>query len=616
MRATSAAFPSSSAKPGAAAARALDEEPARPRSGRSSAGGSGLLGIRDGRARAPGTRPRRARAGARGWWRRSSAAARRAAARRRAPRSPRARARSCRAPAAAGGARGSRPPRRRACGRGGPARRARPPPRPRTRPRIGDRGQLDEHRARRVRRLGPRASSRARRRLARPARCPTSVSRRVSPSSPRSSAELAAPGRRTSSCRPAGARRPSPGPRAASAAASSACSPLELVAPPVGPVVVAVLRQQRAPVERERGAVGGRRSARRASAAAPSKRVDVDLGLEAERLLPHLDRVRAQGAPRDVHRLVQVVRRRRRLAVAPQRVHRLLAVQAVVRREGQQLDQLARLLQAPGRLGDRLAVDRGGEAPEEGDRDRRHVTSMPCPGRWGKARPRRSAGRGASPSRRRAPRPPRRRPPVPLGLRRSGIAQDLLGAAELLVEGVVHQLGLGLLEALGHAAAGLDHGLEGRVGGLVGVGAVDGAELLVLQRVEARRLQVVVDVGLALFRIGRPAGSSRPPRGRRVIIVPGPPRRVLCPGPGRGRSGHEEIWAIERRSGTQRQRRRAPGTRDDRRAAGDPPRRAPRGRHAAGRPVPDQARGAGRGRGRGGRGGRVPGRGLRREGGA
>ena len=73
---------------------------------------------------------------------------------------------------------------------------------------------------------------------------------------------------------------------------------------------------------------------------------------------------------------MEVVRRRRRRAVAPQHVHRLLAVQAMAGREREQLHELARLLQPPRRLRDRHAVDSRGKAAQERHADIAHTPSM------------------------------------------------------------------------------------------------------------------------------------------------------------------------------------------------------------------------------------------------
>ena len=61
----------------------------------------------------------------------------------------------------------------------------------------------------------------------------------------------------------------------------------------------------------------------------PLEHVDVDLRGEREHLVAHLDRLGPERPPRDVHRLVQVVRGRRGSEVAPEHVHRLLAVEPV-----------------------------------------------------------------------------------------------------------------------------------------------------------------------------------------------------------------------------------------------------------------------------------------------
>ncbi len=92
--------------------------------------------------------------------------------------------------------------------------------------------------------------------------------------------------------------------------------------------------------------------------------IDVDLGREDEHAVARLDRAGVEGAPRHVHRLVQVVRGRGRAAVAPEHVHRLLAMEPVVAGEREQLHQLARLLQPPGRVGHLDPVD-GGRKPAE-----------------------------------------------------------------------------------------------------------------------------------------------------------------------------------------------------------------------------------------------------------
>src|SRR5262249_9783136 len=104
--------------------------------------------------------------------------------------------------------------------------------------------------------------------------------------------------------------------------------------------------------------------------------VDVDVGRELDHLVAHPDRVGVEGAARHVDGLVEVVRGGRRPAVAPERVHRLLAVEPVARREREQLDELARLLQPPGALGNGDAVDAGGEAAQQGQSDIGHPGGM------------------------------------------------------------------------------------------------------------------------------------------------------------------------------------------------------------------------------------------------
>ncbi len=144
---------------------------------------------------------------------------------------------------------------------------------------------------------------------------------------------------------------------------------LDLIASLTSPVLVAILRQQLASVERQRRAVSTGRS--RAAGLLPRalEVVHVDARPQRQQLLAQLDRLSSQSAPRDVHHLVQVVRRRRRVELRPERVHQLLAMQAMGRRQREQLDQLASLSQAPDRRVDRLAGACRREPTEELYRD-------------------------------------------------------------------------------------------------------------------------------------------------------------------------------------------------------------------------------------------------------
>ena len=151
----------------------------------------------------------------------------------------------------------------------------------------------------------------------------------------------------------------------------------ELVAARLCPVVVAVLRQELAAVERESGPVGGGCAGRACIGRRPLQAVDVDLGVEREQFVSHLDRFRAENAAGNVDGLVEVVRGRRRVTVAPQRVHRLLAVEPVAGRHCEELHQLARLLEPEGSIGNRLAVYDGSESAQQPDRHLRHGLSMP-----------------------------------------------------------------------------------------------------------------------------------------------------------------------------------------------------------------------------------------------
>ena len=209
---------------------------------------------------------------------------------------------------------------------------------------------------------------------------PVSVSRRVCPSSARSSAssrsrptnELASAGR------PCGAVA---GAKLGELVLELGCELRELVPPLLGPVVVAVLGKKLAAVDRERRPVGGRRPRAPRVGRGRLEPVDVDVRHEEERLVADDDRFRAERPTGDMHGLVEVVRRRARLAVAPEDVHRLLAVKPMALGEREQLDELACLLQAPRALGHRGAIDRGRKATQERDGDPRHPTEDARTGR-------------------------------------------------------------------------------------------------------------------------------------------------------------------------------------------------------------------------------------------
>ena len=123
----------------------------------------------------------------------------------------------------------------------------------------------------------------------------------------------------------------------------------ELLATRFRPVVVAVLGQELAGVERDRRAVGRRCLEAASVCGCELEPVDVDVRGEREDLVSQFDRLGIERAPRHVHRLVQVVRGRGGTEVSPEDVHRLFSVQPVSRREGEQLHELARFLQPPGR---------------------------------------------------------------------------------------------------------------------------------------------------------------------------------------------------------------------------------------------------------------------------
>ena len=156
------------------------------------------------------------------------------------------------------------------------------------------------------------------------------------------------------------------------------CDRGELVATALDPVVVPVLGQQLG-VDVECCPEGRCRLFPACVHCRLFELVDVDLSREVKRAVPRLDRGRVEGAPRDVYGLVEVVGGRRRGEVAPEHVHRLLAMEPVVAGEGEELHELARLLQSPGRVGHRNSVDGRSETAEERQTDVAHLGIQSSP---------------------------------------------------------------------------------------------------------------------------------------------------------------------------------------------------------------------------------------------
>ena len=133
----------------------------------------------------------------------------------------------------------------------------------------------------------------------------------------------------------------------------------------VGPRLVAILGQQLAGVEVERGLVGGGVAGRPRAGGGGLEGVDVDLGLEGDHAVVEAQGVGADRAPRGVQRLVEVVRRRVAVAVGPQQVGQALAVQPALGGEGQELDQRLGLAQAPRSLFDDAVLGRDREPAQQ-----------------------------------------------------------------------------------------------------------------------------------------------------------------------------------------------------------------------------------------------------------
>ncbi len=150
--------------------------------------------------------------------------------------------------------------------------------------------------------------------------------------------------------------------------------------PPAGrEVVVAVLRQELAGVEPERGPQAGGRPRAKGSRGGRLEDIDVDLCVQYEEAVSRVDRPGAECAARDVDALVQVVGRGGGIELGPERIHHLLAVEPVAAREREQLHELARLAQPPGAVRNLGPAGRGAEPAEEPDRDLPHCPRMTRP---------------------------------------------------------------------------------------------------------------------------------------------------------------------------------------------------------------------------------------------
>ena len=150
----------------------------------------------------------------------------------------------------------------------------------------------------------------------------------------------------------------------------------QLVTPDGGPVVVAVLRQQLAAVDRQGSSIGAARPHLSGVSRRLLEAVDVDLGDQPKHLVADLDRIGTESPSRHVYRLMKIVQRRHRVTVPPQHVHHLLAVEPMARGEGEQLHQFAGLAQAPRALSDLITCG-GREPTKEPHFDRRHPPRMP-----------------------------------------------------------------------------------------------------------------------------------------------------------------------------------------------------------------------------------------------
>jgi hypothetical protein len=118
------------------------------------------------------------------------------------------------------------------------------------------------------------------------------------------------------------------------------------------PVVVAVLGEKLAAVQRESTAT--RRSASHSARlrSCVLELLDVELRLEPQDAVEECDGSCSERSPRCVHRLIEVVRSRGGITVRPELVHGLLAMEAMPVREREQLHELLCLAQPPRRVRD------------------------------------------------------------------------------------------------------------------------------------------------------------------------------------------------------------------------------------------------------------------------
>ncbi len=151
----------------------------------------------------------------------------------------------------------------------------------------------------------------------------------------------------------------------------------KLLAPIPRPGFVAVLREQLASVQAERFARDGRVPCgeRASSQFLEPQDVDrwLDVGQEHNALAPQHNRIReVEGAACEVCCFVQLRGRFVERVVGPEQIDDLLTMESSSGRHREDLDERSRVPPRPTSVGDRLAIDRHAEPPEQGDVDHRH----------------------------------------------------------------------------------------------------------------------------------------------------------------------------------------------------------------------------------------------------
>lgn len=148
------------------------------------------------------------------------------------------------------------------------------------------------------------------------------------------------------------------------------------------PIGVAIVRQERPAIARQRGDIvvaraGAPRDARGALESDPVDRTAIGRG-QRDHSPPHQQRFgQGERPPRQVTGLPEGGVERTGILLGPQHVEHLLAAQALLRGQREQLDELQRLARTPGTFGDDALTAGDGESPQHGDGQHRRGRHTP-----------------------------------------------------------------------------------------------------------------------------------------------------------------------------------------------------------------------------------------------